>query len=164
MAQTERKLLGKLGIGAAIATFATLIAWGLSSRLLERAELVTYDWRVRRTAHPSAPSSDIIMVSIDDDSVRRMAGIVGRWPWPRLAHATRQSGARAENHAARLFQESLDGGTGHPPGLVTAQDASRLEFPQTCLLVELVPKITHPVVCRLHGHRLLFDHRSHDRR
>ena len=85
---TRRGLPGKLGIGAAIAVVATLVAWGMSSWLLERAELVTYDWRVRRTAHPSAPSPDIIMVSIDDDSVRRMAGIVGRWPWPRLAHAT----------------------------------------------------------------------------
>ncbi len=81
-------MLGKLGIGAAIAAVATLVAWGMSSWLLERAELATYDWRVRRTAQPTAPSPDIVMVSIDDDSVRRMAGIVGRWPWPRLAHAT----------------------------------------------------------------------------
>jgi adenylate cyclase len=86
--RTERKLLGALGIGAAIAVAATLVAWGTSSWLLERAELATYDWRVRRTARPSTPSPDIVLVSIDDDSIRRMAGIVGRWPWPRLAHAT----------------------------------------------------------------------------
>ena len=79
---------GKLGIGAAIATVATLIALGTTTRLLERAELATYDWRVRRTAQPTAPSSDIALVSVDDDSVRRMAEIVGRWPWPRLTHAT----------------------------------------------------------------------------
>jgi CHASE2 domain-containing sensor protein len=68
-------LLGKLGIGAAIAAVATLVAWGMSSWLLERAELATYDWRVRRTAQPTAPSPDIVMVSIDDDSVRHFTHI-----------------------------------------------------------------------------------------
>jgi len=86
-ARAERKLLSALGIGAAIAVVATLIAWGISDGLLERAELATYDWRVRDTAQPSGLSSDIVIVWVDDDSIQRMAGIVGRWPWPRLAHA-----------------------------------------------------------------------------
>jgi adenylate cyclase len=51
-------------------------------------ELATYDWRLGLTANPAAPADDIVVVSIDDDSVQRMAPIVGRWPWPRLAHAT----------------------------------------------------------------------------
>jgi adenylate cyclase len=84
----RRGLRGKLAIGAAIATVATLVALGITTQLLERAELVSYDWRVRLTAQPTAPAPDIVMVSIDDDSVRRMAELVGRWPWPRLTHAT----------------------------------------------------------------------------
>ncbi|MGH9173138.1 MAG: CHASE2 domain-containing protein, partial [Vicinamibacterales bacterium] len=88
-ATTRRGLLGKIGIGAAIAAAATLVAWGLArTPFSDRAELTTYDWRIRATAKPSAPSGDIVLVSIDDDSVRRMAPLVGRWPWPRLAHAT----------------------------------------------------------------------------
>ena len=88
-ATTRRGLLGTIGIGAAIAALATLVAWGLGrTAYVERAELATYDLRVQATAQPSAPSPDIVLVSIDDDSVRRMAPLVGRWPWPRLAHAT----------------------------------------------------------------------------
>lgn len=86
---TRRHTLGALAIGAAIAIAATLTAWVLGRLpFFERAELATYDWRMQATARPSAPSADIVLVSIDDDSVRRMAPLVGRWPWPRLAHAT----------------------------------------------------------------------------
>jgi len=51
-------------------------------------ELQTYDLRVATTAHPSAPSAAIVLVAIDNESVRRMEPLVGRWPWPRLIHAT----------------------------------------------------------------------------
>src|SRR5215203_1568258 len=53
-----------------------------------RIELQTYDLRVAATARPSAPAEEIVLISIDDDSIRRMEPIVGRWPWPRLIHAT----------------------------------------------------------------------------
>jgi adenylate cyclase len=82
-------MLGKIGIGVALAAIATLVAVALAGMaFFERAELAAYDWRVQTTARPNAPSSDIVLVSIDDDSVRRMAPLVGRWPWPRLAHST----------------------------------------------------------------------------
>ena len=47
------------------------------------------------------------MVSIDDDSVRRMAGIVGRWPWPRLAHATLHRLSRSRAREARRLRRSV---------------------------------------------------------
>src|SRR5688500_1072600 len=50
-------------------------------------ELDTYDRRVAATARPAAPSDRISLVFIDNDSIRRMEPLVGRWPWPRLAHA-----------------------------------------------------------------------------
>ena len=50
--------------------------------------MTTYDLRMRATARPSAPSERVVLVNIDDDSVRRMEPLVGRWPWPRLAHAS----------------------------------------------------------------------------
>ena len=34
------------------------------------------------------PPISISLVSIDNDSIRRMEPLVGRWPWPRLVHAT----------------------------------------------------------------------------
>ncbi|MDP2389212.1 MAG: CHASE2 domain-containing protein, partial [Acidobacteriota bacterium] len=40
------------------------------------------------TARPPAPADNIVLVWIDDDSIRRMEPLFGRWPWPRLVHAT----------------------------------------------------------------------------
>jgi adenylate cyclase len=51
-------------------------------------ELDTYDLRVAATARPAAPSEQIVLVAIDNESLRRMEPLVGRWPWPRLVHAT----------------------------------------------------------------------------
>ncbi len=50
-------------------------------------ELDTYDRRVTATARPAAPAGTIVLVWINDDSLRRMEPLVGRWPWPRLVHA-----------------------------------------------------------------------------
>ena len=55
---------------------------------IQNIELQTYDLRVAATARPSAPAANIVLVAIDNESVRRMEPLVGRWPWPRLIHAT----------------------------------------------------------------------------
>ena len=84
-----RGRLGKLGIGLGIGLAAALAAWMLGlTAFVDNIELMTYDWRMRLTARPDRPSDDIVLVSIDDDSVRRLAPLVGRWPWPRLVHAS----------------------------------------------------------------------------
>jgi adenylate cyclase len=81
--------LRKLGIGLAIGAAAALVAMALGgTQFFDTIELITYDWRMRLTARPGRPSDDIVLVSIDDDSIRRMAPLVGRWPWPRLVHAS----------------------------------------------------------------------------
>lgn len=54
---------------------------------VQTIELKTYDLRVAATARPPAPADNIVLVWIDDDSIRRMEPLVGRWPWPRLVHA-----------------------------------------------------------------------------
>jgi adenylate cyclase len=73
----------------AIPVAAALLA-GLLGLLdfTHRIELQTYDLRVAATARPTAPAPDIVLISIDDESIRRMEPLVGRWPWPRLIHAT----------------------------------------------------------------------------
>ena len=88
MRRTPRGLPGKLGIGVSIGLASGLVALLLArTPLVANIELITYDWRMRLTAHPERPSDDIVLVSIDDDSIRRLAPVVGRWPWPRLVHA-----------------------------------------------------------------------------
>ena len=51
-------------------------------------ELQTYDLRVAATARPAAPAGQVVLIAIDNESIRRMEPLIGRWPWPRLIHAT----------------------------------------------------------------------------
>jgi adenylate cyclase len=79
----------KAAVGVAIGLVAALLATLLArSPFVDAVELITYDWRMRLTARPDQPGEDVVLVSIDDDSVRRLAPLVGRWPWPRLLHAS----------------------------------------------------------------------------
>ncbi len=84
-----RAWLGHFGVGVAIAIGATLVAVALGgSAFVTRVELATYDWRMRLTARPTEPSADIVIVAMNDDSIKRLEPVVGRWPWPRLVHAS----------------------------------------------------------------------------
>ncbi len=78
----RRPLLG-MSFGLAAAALAALL--GLSP-FAHTVEMKAYDWRVRRTA-TAATEDSIVLVNIDDDSVKRMDPLVGRWPWPRFIHA-----------------------------------------------------------------------------
>ena len=79
-----RKVLVGALIGLAAAAVAGLL--GLTP-FLQTVELKTYDWRVARTANPAAARQDIVLVAIDNESIRELEPHVGRWPWPRLIHA-----------------------------------------------------------------------------
>jgi adenylate cyclase len=79
-----RKLLAGLGLG----TLAALLVLGVaaSTDLLDRLELTTYDWRMRLAADPKAVNKDIVLVEINDLSIRQLQdGFRMRWPWPRVA-------------------------------------------------------------------------------
>ncbi len=80
-----RKRSSFLGIGTLAGILAG--AFGLLP-LVQTIELKTYDLRVAATARPASPATNISLVWIDNDSIRRMEPLVGRWPWPRLVHAT----------------------------------------------------------------------------
>jgi adenylate cyclase len=78
-----RRLLAALSIAAA----AVLI--GLAAGRLPFVETLdwkVYDQLVRWTADPSLASRDIVLVTIDEKSIRLLEPLVGRWPWPRLLH------------------------------------------------------------------------------
>ena len=80
-----RKLLVGLALGAAAALAAGLL--GLVP-LVRTIELKTYDWRMRVTADPASARQDIVLVAIDEASIRSLEPYFGRWPWPRLVHAS----------------------------------------------------------------------------
>jgi len=73
----------------AIPLAAALLAGALGLLdFFQNIELQTYDLRVAATARPSAPAANLALIAIDNESIRRMEPLVGRWPWPRLVHAT----------------------------------------------------------------------------
>jgi adenylate cyclase len=73
----------------AIPVAAALLAGVLGMLgFVRNIELQTYDLRVAATARPAAPSEHVVLITIDDESIRRMEPLLGRWPWPRLVHAS----------------------------------------------------------------------------
>jgi len=84
MTRWPRRLLTGCALGAASAA----LAWAAGrTAFFNTVELKTYDYRVRMTADPAAARRDIVLVGIDDGSIRRLEPQVGRWPWPRVVHA-----------------------------------------------------------------------------
>jgi adenylate cyclase len=79
-----RKLLAGSLLGLAAALIVLLLAW---AELLDLAELQAYDWRIRRVAASASVHPDVALVEINDLSLRDLAPVFGRWPWPRAALA-----------------------------------------------------------------------------
>jgi adenylate cyclase len=80
-----RKVAAGLGLGALAALI--VLALAASTDLLERQERTTYDWRMRLAARPDAVNKDIVLVEINDSTIRELEQYFGRWPWPRMAMA-----------------------------------------------------------------------------
>lgn len=73
-----------LAIGAVAAAIAAAAG---RLPLVDTLEWKLYDQRVRWAANPATARQDIVIVTIDESSVRRLEPEVGRWPWPRVVHA-----------------------------------------------------------------------------
>ncbi len=79
----------RLALGCGLGLAAAALAWALGALPFVRTvELKTYDLRVRTLTDPRRANPDIVIVAIDDASVRKMEPQVGRWPWPRMVHAS----------------------------------------------------------------------------
>src|SRR4051794_12430638 len=77
-----RKLLAGIGLGALAALI--VLGIGASTDLPDRLEYTTYDWRMRLAADPASVNQDIVLVELNDASLREMAPLFGHWPWPRV--------------------------------------------------------------------------------
>src|SRR5262245_58319224 len=87
-----RRLIPGLVVGAAAALLVLGLDVGFTAALRDRnpfhtIELKTFDWRLTRTADPSTARRDIVLVEIDEYSLRNLEPQTGRWPWPRLVHS-----------------------------------------------------------------------------
>ena len=78
-----RKIVAGLLLGAGSALLTLFLAWTQLGGLAE-IDLRLYDWSLRRLADPAAVNHDIVLVEINDASIRDYAEAVGRWPWPRV--------------------------------------------------------------------------------
>ncbi len=79
----------KAAAGLLIGACAAVIVVALTNlEALYTVELKTYDWRLSRTADPSTARKDIALVEIDEYSLRNLQQHAGRWPWPRVVHAS----------------------------------------------------------------------------
>ncbi len=76
-----RKVLAGLLIGIGAAAIVLALA---HLGLLDTAELKLYDWRMRLAADPASVNHDIVLVEINDLSIRDLEPVAGRWPWPRV--------------------------------------------------------------------------------
>ena len=76
-----RKLFAGLALGLGSAIIVLVL--GVTG-LLDTAEMKSYDRRMQWAAAPEAVSKDIVLVEINDASIRDYAVAVGRWPWPRV--------------------------------------------------------------------------------
>jgi adenylate cyclase len=85
-----RKLLAGLAIGVGAALVVLLLAW---PGWLDTAELKSYDWRmrmasrIRQARNQPLVHPDIVLVEINDATIRDLTDIAGRWPWPRALSA-----------------------------------------------------------------------------
>ncbi len=79
-----------IGLGAAAVVLGLHVV--LNSRsgtsLLQSVEMRTYDWRLASTARPSTARQDMVLIEIDEYSLRNLQPVAGRWPWPRVMHAS----------------------------------------------------------------------------
>ncbi len=112
MKRLGRRVLIGLGIGLAAALLAMAAA---PLGFVVRAERGAYDLVVARTAQPADPASPVVIVEINESSIRALAPLVGRWPWPRAIHASAigylaRAGARAVVYDV-LFTEPAGQGT-----------------------------------------------------
>jgi adenylate cyclase len=80
-----RKAAAGLVIGACVAAIMVALT---NLEAFRTVELKTYDWRLSQTADPSTARKDIALVEIDEYSLRNLQQHAGRWPWPRVVHAS----------------------------------------------------------------------------
>jgi len=72
-----------LALGAGATILGLLLA---HLPIAQTFEWSLYDLRMRHTVEPAAAPPRIAIVEIDEQTLRALEPIAGRWPWPRLFH------------------------------------------------------------------------------
>ncbi len=89
MTPAARRLLNGTGLGLGAAALTLLLgALPWVGGFVETVELKTFDRRMRLMADPASASRDIVLVEINETSLRALEPVAGRWPWPRVVHSS----------------------------------------------------------------------------
>lgn len=64
-----------------------IIILGENNHFFERPELMSLDIRTKLLRNNKALSPEIVLILIDESSLKTLNDIAGRWPWPRQIHA-----------------------------------------------------------------------------
>ena len=80
---TRTAVRAALALGAASTILALLLA---HLPLAQAFEWSLYDLRMRLTIDPANAPKRIAIVEIDEQTLRALEPVAGRWPWPRLFH------------------------------------------------------------------------------
>ncbi len=84
----HRRPLVRLGHGLALGAVAAVLLLAVrDSEPLRLLEARTFDVRARWAAEPARADTGIVFVDIDPASLQAYRESLGRWPWPRDAHA-----------------------------------------------------------------------------
>src|SRR5262245_29499614 len=77
-----------LPVVVAVGVAASVIALALGRLPIVRTfEWSLYDLLMRQTVDPALAPRQIVMVEIDEQTLREMEPLAGRWPWPRVVHS-----------------------------------------------------------------------------
>src|SRR3954454_21598197 len=106
-----RKIAAGLLLVAGSALVILLLA-GVQLGGLDEVDWRLYDWALRRIADPASVNHDIVLVEINDASIRDYAEAGGRWPWPRVLQSNlidflQRAPARAIAYDIQLTEKSL---------------------------------------------------------
>lgn len=81
-------MLPRLRAGALLGLTAGLLAAAAGTlSFIQTIDAKLLDAWSRRAVDPAHAHPDLVLVEIDETSLRRLEPVVGRWPWPRLVHA-----------------------------------------------------------------------------
>jgi len=103
-----RKVIAGLLLGVGSALVVLLLGW---TGVLDKLELQLYDWSLRQRSDPKSVNQDIVLVEINDASIRDYSEAVGRWPWPRVLQSNlidflRRAPARVIAYDIQLSEKS----------------------------------------------------------
>lgn len=85
MAQNNtRQWLRPLIIGLACSIVISLLT---VNGLMQRLEGLTYDWRMSLVREGTKIDEQVAVILIDDNSLKTLDSVAGRWPWPRSIYA-----------------------------------------------------------------------------